>query len=67
MTSLSPVDPLSSIVTLQQDALQQRAGIAVMKQQHEAEQTLVAMLDTAAQTVQAAPAPGTGTQVDIRA
>ena len=67
MTTLSTVDPLSSIITLQQDAIQQRATIAVMKQQNKAEQELVSMLDTAAQAVEAAPAPGTGTRVDVRA
>jgi hypothetical protein len=67
MNALGAVDPLSSIVTLQQDSLQQQAGIAVMKQQIKADRTLMDMLDAASQTVEAAPAPGTGTKVDIRA
>ncbi|WP_406855080.1 putative motility protein [Alsobacter sp. KACC 23698] len=67
MSAIGPVDPLSSIVTLQQDALQQRVGVAVMKQQIDAERMLVSMLDSASRTVEAAPAPGTGTRVDLRA
>lgn len=67
MSTIGPVDPLSSIVTMQQDALQQQVGIAVMKQQITAERSLLSMLDTASQNVEAAPAPGTGTKVDVRA
>ncbi|GGH31176.1 hypothetical protein GCM10007036_42190 [Alsobacter metallidurans] len=67
MSTIGPVDPLSSIMTMQQDALQQQVGIAVMKQQITAERSLLSMLDSASQAVEAAPAPGTGTKVDVRA
>jgi len=67
MNAIGPIDPLSSIVTLQQDAVQQRAGIAVMKAQAQAEQTLVQMVDDASRQVEAEPPPGVGTRVDVRA
>ncbi|WP_460450725.1 putative motility protein [Alsobacter sp. SYSU BS001988] len=67
MNPIGAFDPLSSIVTLQQDSLQQQVGIAIMKQQITAERSLLEIVDAASQAVEASPAPGTGTRVDIRA
>ena len=58
-------DTATSIMGMQQELTQTRAGLAVLKVQRQAEERLIAMLD-ATSTVQqpSAPAPGTGLIVD---
>ena len=58
-------DTATSIMSMQQELTQTRAGLAVLKVQRQAEERLSAMLD-ATSTVQqpSAPAPGTGLIVD---
>ena len=54
-----------SIISMQQDMVQTRAGLAVLKVQRQAEERLIAMLDASATAQQPAPpAPGTGLVVD---
>jgi len=58
-------DIAPTIIGMQQDMAQTRAGLAVLKVQRQAEERLIAMLDATATVQQpSAPAPGTGLVVD---
>ncbi len=60
-------DIAPSIISMQQELAQTRAGLAVLKVQRQAEERLIAMLDatgSAQQPAPPAPAPGTGLVVD---
>ncbi|MFZ4532956.1 MAG: hypothetical protein ACOYOJ_14225 [Alsobacter sp.] len=58
-------DTAASIMSMQQELTQTRAGLAVLKVQRQSEERLIAMLDATATAQQPAPpAPGTGLVVD---
>jgi len=58
-------DTATSIMSMQQELTQTRAGLAVLKVQRQSEERLIAMLDATATAQQPAPpAPGTGLVVD---
>lgn len=63
MTVSGSSDLLGTVLGVQADALQQRIGFAVLRQQIRAEREVLSILGDAV----APPAPGTGLVVDKRA
>ncbi|SON57915.1 hypothetical protein HDIA_4374 [Hartmannibacter diazotrophicus] len=63
------MDAASASQSVVMDAIsrQQTVSIAALKQQKQAGDALVAMLNAAQETAKAAPAPGTGLVVDTTA
>jgi hypothetical protein len=62
MTVSGPADPLSTALSLQSAATQQTIGIAVARQVIQQQKQVAELVAEVA----AAPAPGTGQQVDRR-
>lgn len=66
MTAISSAGIAASWAATRADSQQQTMAIAALKQQAQADQSLVAMLEQSAQETKAAAPPGQGQIVDVR-
>ena len=62
MTVTGSADTATQVLAMQQQALQGRMATAMLRRQAQEQQQFASMLDAA---LKAAPAPGTGTRVDL--